>query len=330
MSEVIEYTPESVKRIVEVEPMKSYSEVYLSAGFSWSTIRRGMADYTDEIFTPDLPASLRVYYGPMYGQRDEPTCFVWSIVNGITALGLEPDYEWVAKMLNERMIHRRSFTVDDDVNFVNELGKRGYKGFLHYTPYLVNHKFDEHTWRIRYGDEAALLKEELDTRAVVLTCVDGKHFYKNTSGIVGRHAVCIVGYDICPSENMFVQVLDSNAGNYWLPMQFISRAAIGYLPVRYIGAQDRKDWYQKPSEPRHQTVGSPSNNGSTTLKDICFTQDLWVFNIPKSTIISPYSVDVTNISPSRSLDDPHNIRRIMPEENNYLIRENFERLENSP
>ncbi len=193
------------------------------------------------------PASSHVYTGGWYYQGIEPTCLPWSFASGMKALGIRPKTQFTMDLLNFAIDIEKSKRGGMTYEELEEMSARQrYEEVqisslpgLHKTTqpirivgkeYVSSH--GEFATTISYigstseineskiGANAKLIKNILDTQAVLLA-VMSNHIYLDKD-VVGRHSVCVAGYQVQTNGEMDIQVIDSERGIIWMSLEHLT------------------------------------------------------------------------------------------------------------
>lgn len=172
----------------------------------------------------ELSESKRQYTGRWYCQGFHPTCLPWSLVNACGVLGVEPDSEYLANLL-DKTAKQRGNTFEGlgnlDGFLKNDIEIRlkkhyGYGGLL---STIVAHNKDDIIL-----NNGLVIKYYLNYGLPLLVSVCPGSFYSKPNKYLGfeSHAICISGYEITADGYFNVQIIDSNLGIIWVSLEHLS------------------------------------------------------------------------------------------------------------
>lgn len=257
MTEDRKYNSEEVVQLLKCGQVLQYTDRSDSAGVDYTRARAIYPySYKYRRYIPsDIPLGGVIYYGPMYSQRGESSCFAWSIANNITALGLKVNSELLTELLNRSWVsNERSQRGFDQYTSDSSriLEKYGYK-----TDTVMFREFDpdsvsEEQLYCRYRATSVFIKELIGRQMPFIAGVNN-HFYFRPISEKG-HAVCVVGYNNISFLGMRVQVLDPNGINVWVPLELMAESIDSAFFLTPLDGSNKVDWYKKPITSPHKLL----------------------------------------------------------------------------
>ncbi len=167
----------------------------------------------------NLKPSRREYVGRWYGQKGEPTCAPWSLVNACTVLEVEPDPVYIANLINRAAgfinpseIGFHLSSLQDSVNGSEIMSQKVYLD----RPKGLNRIFKQN---LAFGLFARFF---LDLGLPLITSVQVCEYYPKPNNYKDKnHALCLSGYQITQEGFFNIQAIDSNFGIYWLSLEHL-------------------------------------------------------------------------------------------------------------
>lgn len=216
-----EYTPEMAEVLLEMP---------LSTDFSLLS-DRGVEFFQRPFFNPRqrfgvIGEKLSGVEG-WYPQGWEPTCVPWAIANGSKAFRYELSPVFLADLLNDATgVSTLGWGMTDDET-EDEFNNNKHSGF---ETAAIFKSIDE-------MDYPGIIKQGIDNNNFILESMRG--LYAGESDEVSLHQIAVVGYDTTYTGIMDVQVVDSNYGMLYLPVEYLYQARKGSLMV--VGLKENRD-----------------------------------------------------------------------------------------
>lgn len=181
-----------------------------------------------DLFAKEDIIERKEYAGRWYCQGYEPTCTPWSLVNACVVIRVEPEPECIAQLLN------RATGITCSKTGIDWEDVAGLYPVLPANPNAVRFSKADLDWQLWQLDpenisstithNTAVIKHFSDKNVPIVSTVIPGDFYPR--GELRRHGICICGYRLFKNSGFDVQVIDSNIGIIWVPVEHLAKSLV--------------------------------------------------------------------------------------------------------
>ncbi len=194
------------------------------------------------------------YHNSWYFQGSEATCAPWAVVNAIHALGVSLDPNFVANILNHKLLQvglaggfspevAKKYLADSKMSV--EIAKLSDPTLnlieipeelqVSKIPKVVRDFFDP---SLRFKREtysqslsklrqnAGIIEKTIDSQKMLMITVDFER-YADIPEETGFHTIVLSGFRVNENLSMDVQVIDSDRGLVWMSLEHFSQSLVG-------------------------------------------------------------------------------------------------------